>query len=65
MPSDLRLPTLRTDQLIDALLLDGRREERLKARLTQETGAVGHGDDLQQIQTEKKKKNKAFWSLIG
>lgn len=64
MPSDLRLPTLRTDQLIDALLLDGRREELLKARLTQETGAVGHGDDLQQIQAEKKKKE-AFWSLIG
>lgn len=43
---DLRSTTLRTNQLIDALLFNGRREKRLKTRLTQETGAVSHGDDL-------------------
>lgn len=46
LPSDLWLPTLRTDKLLDALLLDGGCEEPLEAALAQEAGAVRHGDDL-------------------
>lgn len=46
LPSDLWLPALRTDELLDALLLDGRREETLEAALAQEAGAVRHGDNL-------------------
>lgn len=44
--TDLRSATLRTDQLIDASLFNGRREKRLETRMTQETGAVSHRDDL-------------------
>lgn len=54
LTSDLRSATLGTDQLIDTALLNGRCEERLEARLTQEAGAVRHCDDLREIQREKK-----------
>lgn len=46
LPSDLWFPALRTDELLDALLLDGGCEEPLEAALAQEAGAVCHGDDL-------------------
>lgn len=47
LASDLRSATLRTKQLVHTSLFNGRREKRLKTRLTQEAGAVSHGDDLQ------------------
>lgn len=46
LTAHLRSATLRTDQLIDASLFNGRREKRLETRMTQETGAVSHRDDL-------------------
>lgn len=46
LTSDLRPATLGADQLIDIALLNGRCEEHLEARLTQEAGAVRHCDDL-------------------
>lgn len=53
--SDLWFATLRTNQLIDTLLFNCRREKGLKTGLTQEAGAMSHGDDLQKVQTERMK----------
>lgn len=56
LASDLRSATLWTNQVIDTLLFNGRRKKGLKTRLTQETGAVSHGDDLQEVKTEEEEK---------
>lgn len=47
LSSNLRLTTLRTDQLIYTALLNSYREESCEAHLTQEAGTVSHGDNLE------------------
>ena len=68
---DLRSATLRTNQLVDASLFNSRWEKRFETSLTQEAGAVSHGDDLQEIKgrgTWQKKTSvseKTTWGVHG